>query len=147
MGFRLLFKRQNILFYLLSLDKGGHNEAVLSKLCFPLIFYLVAHFLERCLMSRLMVLLSWLRLFISTFGRTTEITRLCISIKLPDINAIILRSANNLVLITRIEHNISNSISMPNKGLIEEWHSSVSLVVPGLNERIVSSSHHKSTIQ
>lgn len=87
------------------------------------------------------------RRLILTLIHCREVTRLSICVELPDVDTVIFCGTDDLVLVTRIEDNVWNSVSMADKCLIEIGNSSISFIVPRFNQRIIATGHHKPAIK
>ena len=70
-----------------------------------------------------------------------------ISVELPDINSIILTGRDHHSVIGWVEHSLHDGVSVTNESLEVVWYWFLSIIIPYLDEVIISTGEHESTIK
>jgi hypothetical protein len=129
------------MFNLLSWDEGLHNERKLSKLWLLLFFNRHAHSFEHSgLVHHIaIILLLYMACSLNFFGfLLREVACLSVTMELPDIDTVLASSRDDLVVVTRVKHNICDRVGVSNKSLEIVWYGLLSVVVPNFDQVVVT---------
>ena len=69
-----------------------------------------------------------------------------ITVKLPDINSIILTCRYNHSIVGRVEHCFNNGVRMSDKSLEIIGHRFLSIIVPNFDKVVFTTGEHEATI-
>ena len=130
---------------LLSGFKRSYDERELCKFWLLLFLHSHPHSFQSCwLMHDISVYWGFLSLLIFYFWQKVC---LCVTMELPDVYTILISSADDCVIVTRIKHEIRNGEGVANECLVEEGNRLLRFIVPNFDQIIFTASKHKTSIQ
>lgn len=119
----------------LSGNEWLHYEGELSKLGLFLFFHGHAHSFKHCWLVHhvaFVLLLDLAGSFLLLIYLWEEVS-FCVSVELPDVNAVLASSRNNLVVVARVEHYIGDRVGVTYEGLEVVGNCLLCFVIPHFN--------------
>ena len=74
-------------------------------------------------------------------------TRLSVSMKLPDVDSVVLCCRDNHTIVEWVENCINQWIGVPNEGLEKVGYALLSIIIPNFQEVVLSSRKHVATVK
>ena len=71
---------------------------------------------------------------------------LCVTVELPNVDAILTSSRNYLVIIAGIEHNVSDRVGVTDESLEVIWDGLLGLIIPHFDQIVVATGKHESSV-
>lgn len=97
-------------------------------------------------MELLTINLSSRRMLVSLFD-LRMIIGVGVTMELPDVDSIILSGGDNHAIVKRVEHGVDKGVCVTNERLEVERNSLLRLIVPNLEQVVLTTSEHVATIQ
>ena len=133
----------------LSGNEWLNYEGELSKLGLFLLFHGHAHSFKHCWLVHhvaFVLLLDLAGSFLLLIDLGEEVS-FCISVELPDIDAVLASSRYDLVVVARVEHYICDWVCVTYEGLEVVRNCLLCFIIPQFYKIVVATRQHESSVQ